>query len=162
MSFSEFIRSPNRDNRTIISSGLYYQHFQRFEKYFDRDQFCILLYEDLKERPVESLQRIYSFLDVDPSFSPDTETRLNVSWGFQYLDLLRALNRPFQWARPNAGGTPLTWLWKNSRHFRQLFWKKNSRPPSMNEADRAYLRDLYAEPNARLEAYLDRDLSHWR
>jgi hypothetical protein len=32
----------------------------------------------------------------------------------------------------------------------------------MSEEVRTHLRDLYSEPNARLEEYLDRDLSHWR
>ncbi|MCS4119425.1 hypothetical protein GGP60_003123 [Salinibacter ruber] len=31
----------------------------------------------------------------------------------------------------------------------------------MKPADRAYLRDFYAEPNRRLEEWLGRDLSHW-
>jgi hypothetical protein len=161
MTFSEFIRSPIRDNRTIISSGKYADHFQRFEQYFDREQFLILLFEDLKERPTESLQRIYEFIGVDPTFEPNTDDRLNVSWGFQYLDALRQVNRLFRPVKTVASETPLTWLWKNSRHFRQLFWAKGTRPPAMSDEDRAYLRRLYSAPNARLSEYLDRDLSHW-
>jgi hypothetical protein len=31
----------------------------------------------------------------------------------------------------------------------------------MTERDRSYLRDVYAEPNRELEAWLGADLSHW-
>ena len=161
MTFSEFIRSPIRDNRTIISSGKYYEHFQRFENYFDKSQLLIFLIKDLKERPNRVLHNIYEFLGVDPSFDPNTQDRLQEGWGFQYLDTLRGadrLFRPLEWVIED---TPLKWAWRNSRHFRQIFWKENARPPDMSEEDRAYLRDLYAEPNARLSDYLDRDLSHW-
>lgn len=33
--------------------------------------------------------------------------------------------------------------------------------PAMREEDRAYLRESFAEPNARLEERLGRDPSHW-
>jgi hypothetical protein len=162
MTFSEFIRSPIRDNRSIISSGRYFEHFQRFEQHFNRSQFIIFLTKDLKERPDDVLRDIYNFLGVDPSFLPNTQERLQKGWGFQYLDILRNADRLFYPIEQFAGDTPLRWLWRNSRHFRQVFWKKNARPPEMSEEDRAYLRDLYADSNARLSDYLGRDLSHWR
>lgn len=31
----------------------------------------------------------------------------------------------------------------------------------MSLADRAYLKELYCEPNRRLEEWLEADLSHW-
>lgn len=162
MTFSEFIRSPNQDNRTIISSGKYYEHFQRFEKYFGRNQFLVFLTKDLKERPDEVLHDIYDFLEVDPSFEPSTQDRLQEGWGFRYLDVLRNADRFFWPLEQFNGDTPLRWLWRNSRHFRQIFWRENARPPEMSEEDRAYLRDLYADSNARLSDYLGRDLSHWK
>lgn len=161
MSFSDFIRSPIRNNRTIMSSGYYHQHLKRFEQYFDRDQFLILLFEDVRQQPQNTLEQVYSFLDVDPSFTPNLERKLNVSWGFRYLDALRTVNRALPTLDALDGNTPLTWLWREYRHFRQIFWAKGTRPPSMSSEDRAYLQDHYADHNTRLSEYLDRDLSHW-
>jgi hypothetical protein len=161
MTFSEFIQSPIRDKRMTISSGKYYDHLQRFEEYFDRSQFLVFLTEDLKESPDRVLGDIYEFLGVDPSFDPNTQDRLQEGWGFQYLNVLRNTNRFFSPLKRLVGDTPLTWLWYSSRHFRKLFWRKDAQPPEMSDEDRAYLRDLYAESNAQLSDYLDRDLSHW-
>lgn len=159
--FSDFIREEKNRSHTIIKCGYYYKHLRRFEEHFDRDQFLILLHEDLRNVPVKTVQRVYDFLGVDPSFVPDTSTKTRVTNGFRYLDTLRTVNRIFFPIEKSLGGTPLTWLWDRLPHFRYLFWQSGERPPSMSDKDRRYLQRLYAEPNKELSTYLDRDLSHW-
>jgi len=159
--FSEFIRAPESRSHTVIKCGEYYKHLRRFEEYFERDQFLILLHKEFRENPIESIQRIYKFLGVDPTFVPDTESRLRVSCGFTYLEALRKCNNFFSPVERLVGGTPLTWLWQTVPHFRRMFWAEGEPPPSMDEQDRAYLRDLYAESITKLSDHLDRDLSHW-
>jgi hypothetical protein len=130
-------------------------------RYFDRDQFLILLHKEFRSDPVATVQRVYDFLSVDPLFEPDTGSRLRVTNGFRYLDALRAANRFLSPLTRVAGGTPLTWLWRRIPHFRYLFWQKGARPPSLSDEDRTYLRRIYSEPNAKLSSYIDRDFSHW-
>lgn len=158
---SEFIRKPKNRSHTVIKCGHYYRHFRRFEEYFDRDQFLILLHEEFCSDPVEAVQRVYEFLDVDPSHVPDTGSRVRVTNGFRYLDTLRDLNRLFSPLSHVIGDTPLMWLWRRLPHFRYLFWQEGARPPALSAQDRSYLEDLYAESNAKLSDYLDLDLSHW-
>jgi hypothetical protein len=159
---SEFIRKSENKSHTVIKCGNYYKHLRRFEEYFDRNQFLILLHQEFCRDPVATVQRVYDFLEVDPSFVPDTESSVRVTNGFRYLDALRALNRLFAPLGPMAGDTPLTWLWRGLPHFRYVFWQEGTRPPELSARDRAYLKDLYAKPNARLSEYLDQDLSHWK
>jgi len=158
---SEFIRDPESRSHTVIKCGYYYKHFCRFEQYFDRDQFLVLLHEEFCRDPVGTVQRIYNFLEVDPSFVPETSSRVRVTNGFRHLDTLRAINDKLSPLNQIVGGTPLTWLWRRLPHFRYLFWKAGARPPALSDEDRTYLRRLYAESNAKLDEYLDLDLSHW-
>jgi hypothetical protein len=39
--------------------------------------------------------------------------------------------------------------------------EKQEHKPSMETADREYLSHIYENPNAQLEDWLERDLSHW-
>ena len=62
------------------------------------------------DNAVETVQRVYDFLNVDPSFVPDTSSRVRVTSGFRHLDILRAVNQVFSPLETLTGGTPLTWL----------------------------------------------------
>ena len=158
---SDFIRDPTNRSHTIIKCGYYYEHLRRFREYFNREQFLILLHKEFRDDTVGTVQRVYDFLDVDPTFVPDTSNRVRVTSGFRHLDILRAVNQVFSPLETLTGGTPLTWLWDHVPHFRYLFWQEGGRPPLLNNEDRTYLARLYADHNEQLSAYLDRDLSHW-
>jgi hypothetical protein len=157
---SEVIRSPEIRS-TVTKCGLYYRHIRRFREYTEPDQILFLLYEDLSSSPVKTVKKVYKFLNVDPGFVPDTERRERVTPGLRHLEKLRALNRLFFPVKMLFGGTPLTWLWRTVPHFRRLFWEEGARLPSPSPKDCAYLQELYAESNAKLNQYLDRDISHW-
>lgn len=51
-------------------SSLYASQIKQWVDVFPRDQIHILTFEDLKRHPLETTQRIYKFLDVDPGFTP--------------------------------------------------------------------------------------------
>jgi hypothetical protein len=43
---------------------------------------------------------------------------------------------------------------------RSFFFQREDKP-SMRPEDRAYLHDVYRQPNQQLAEWLGRDLSHW-
>jgi hypothetical protein len=55
---------------TYKAHGLYFKQIQVFEKYFKKDQLCIVLFEDLKANPQNVLKNIFNFLGVDDTFKP--------------------------------------------------------------------------------------------
>jgi hypothetical protein len=60
-------------NYLYFSSGLYASQLERYFQLFARDKIQILLFEDLKNEPVVTTQKVYSFLEVDNSFIPQID-----------------------------------------------------------------------------------------
>ena len=62
-----------RDNNdfTYLEHGFYYQQLKDCFQYFSKDQLLVLDYDDLKNRPFELLKNVFSFLEIDASFTPD-------------------------------------------------------------------------------------------
>lgn len=56
----------------ILSMGYYDIHLQRWAKIFPNEQFLILIFEeDIAAGNGKTAEKVYQFLDVDPSFVPD-------------------------------------------------------------------------------------------
>jgi hypothetical protein len=56
----------------------YSAQLARYYEKFPRHQLHVFLFDDLKRSPVETVQGIYRFLEIDPAFVPDFETSHNV------------------------------------------------------------------------------------
>src|SRR3954451_22819855 len=51
--------------------GLYHEQLSRYFETFGREQIRVYLYEELAAGPVDVLQDLFRFLEVDEAFSPD-------------------------------------------------------------------------------------------
>ena len=62
-----------RDNNdfTYLEHGFYYQQIKNCFQYFSKDQLLVLDYDDLKNKPFELLENVFSFLGIDKNFKPD-------------------------------------------------------------------------------------------
>lgn len=54
----------------LFSRGYYHQQIINFTRYFDLSQFCFVLFDQIQLKPIETIQEIYSFLDVNTEFIP--------------------------------------------------------------------------------------------
>jgi hypothetical protein len=54
----------------LLAPARYASHLSRWQAQFARDQWLVLLYDDIQRRPAEVLRRAYEFLEVDPDFQP--------------------------------------------------------------------------------------------
>ncbi len=61
-----------------MTLGRYHEQLARYFDRFPRDQIHILLATDLREDTTRTVQAIYRFLGVDPTFEPDLGTPHNV------------------------------------------------------------------------------------
>jgi len=59
----------------IIARGMYAGQLERYLDQFGPESLYLLYYEDIRERPLDTLQRLYRALGVDPSFRPSSLTR---------------------------------------------------------------------------------------
>jgi hypothetical protein len=148
-----------RDHWTFgrhLNYGFYYNAFQRYLKYFTRQQMHISLFEDLKEDPHRLLSDLFRFLEVRDDFVPDLSHQHNVS-GVIRNPLLRGF-----WTRSNrlrAIIRPLTNQWM--RHtFAEWVFRSVDKPVFSQEL-RSDLTEYYRKDIELLEDFLQRDLGNW-
>jgi hypothetical protein len=161
VSFSKLIRAEGTEwCETHVGLGMYHKHLTRFEQYFDREQMLILLFGDLKRTPSEVVEKIFQFVGVDPSFQPDLGVH-NSSRSPRFERLHQLATSLWSTVKQRLDIS----LVKKTRPARQAmkqFLTEEASHEEMPPADREYLREIYAEPNRRLEEWLGRDLSHWQ
>lgn len=58
------------EGNEYVERGRYFAQLERFLPYY-RDALLILFHEDLRDRRLATLRRVFEFLDVEPSFASD-------------------------------------------------------------------------------------------
>ncbi|MEP7141323.1 MAG: sulfotransferase [Ferruginibacter sp.] len=77
-----------RNNFTYLNHGYYYKQLQNWLKYFRKEQFCILIYEELFKNPEHYLKQVFEFLGVGADFKPQL-IRKNETGEVKYMWLNR-------------------------------------------------------------------------
>jgi hypothetical protein len=159
-SFSRLIRSETDWRNTLIDLGRYHKHLTRFEKYFDRDQMLVLLFDDLKADTEAFMKRIFRFIEVDSSFRPSLGVQ-NPTREPRFPRVHRVLTEIWTSVREHVDVYAANYTRPLRHVIKRLVTKETDRPP-MSATDRAYLQRIYHEPNQQLESWLGQDLSHWQ
>ena len=134
---------PRQIYRTYVDAGYYAQQIERFRKLFPDDQIKIYLMEDLRSRPLEVLEQVCRFLEIDTGSIKDIDCQSqNVS---QPMKRVRAFKY---------------WLTHRLRGERLAYRDVRLRPAVRPEL-RRFLADHFRPFNAELSKLLGRDLSHW-
>lgn len=104
-----------RDEKYVRRSS-YADSLERFFEHFDRDQIGVYFYDDVKDRPRQLIQEIYSFLQVDTEFVPeDLATPLNKSQDYRSATLHRIASRVSQTAKALPVTRDLVeWIYRNT------------------------------------------------
>lgn len=166
VTFSEVIRNEKQyENKAlqigIVELGMYWKYLKRLEERFSKENIHVILSSDLFRDPGTQMTETFRFLGVDPSVNRDFGEVHNESSYPGSPALYRALYsvwKPIKNVLPEGIRKtvrgPLAQVW-------DLLLRTGVGKPEMDPADRRYLRDVYREPNRRLEEWLGRDLSHW-
>ena len=159
--FSQFIRAEGHPLRQeIVHYGRYDEHLDRFLTHFDRSQMLVLFHVDLVSDPDAQLEALFSFLNIDdfstsgPSIAQKNVTRYPSSSGF--------------YARAKSAWRPVRSVlsdWTPSlvdslQQAGKTALMKTDRP-ALAEADRAYLRTLYAPTFEALQQHHGLNLTRW-
>lgn len=141
--------SPSKQGYLYLSSGYYSHQVRRYLDHFPRHNVLFMKYDDLLADPLLFVRRIYSFLDVDPSFAPRLEVlnkgRWPISIAFQYF-----CRRKLARVLPNRIVFPLLWL--NQRR---------SRGARLDPVTRRQLIEKYTEDIRKTADLTGLDLSDW-
>jgi hypothetical protein len=81
--------SQDNNNFTYLEHGFYYTQIKNCLKYFKKEQLLVLEFEELRS-PKGLLQKIFTFLKVDPSFQPNLEAK-NVTGTTKSIALQKAI-----------------------------------------------------------------------
>lgn len=139
----------------LIESTNYWRELEVYRALFPDDQLLVLQFEAMRADPAAALRRVFTFLDVDPDFTPpDLDVRLNPSE-------VRRLPRGFLWrfwSDPKRRRAYTAFASRFPRTFRDAFRGLLTRPgadrPSWNPTTRAAVLDHLRDDSRRfLEHY---------
>ncbi len=164
-------------DKSLAEMGRYAEQLERYFKYFQEDQIKIVFYEDLKAKPIETIQSIYRFLGVqNPTYIPEAvSSRRNKTGDRQLTIKYKRSWRLLLKARMALNNHPKIESFMR-RHglisgVRKLINKSSSmdRAPSkptahpvMSKSDRALVIDSLSTDITKLERITGRDLSSWK
>lgn len=155
--FSDLIE----EKKDVLERGLYLSQIKRYLEYFSRKQMRILIFEDIKNYPLELVQKTYSFLGVSAGFVPSgLKQKKNFSFTYQHP-------RFYSFLRATAG-----WLYDNqlvlmldlarSLGVKKIFRQKKMKT-DVSEKEKSFLKKFYKNEAKELSRFLGRDLTkEWK
>lgn len=141
------------NRRGIVTMGDYETHIRRWFEYFSPSRFTFLVFEeDIKENRKSTIQKVYRFLDVDPTFIPDgIDERKHPSLGPFYRKLLYY----FPWIRPLTKT-----LFPNLRRDKLPF-RNSFRGRDVTSQEREQLKKYFSDFNDNLPELIGREPVWW-
>ncbi|MEM6821296.1 MAG: sulfotransferase [Verrucomicrobiota bacterium] len=141
-----------------VETGCYATQFKRYLEFFPRDQFLVLLNDELRDDPTATMHRVCEFIGVDNDFSFNFEKKLNVSGIPKFKVVHNVVKKQYAFKHTLKRILPLSvrrgiseWL------FRNLMERKR-----MPDEARAHLEKKFRPEIDELESLMGLDLSHWK
>lgn len=144
---------------SYLDRSMYVKHLSVVFEYFDTDQICVLLLEDLKENTHRVCQDLYEWIDVDNTFIPNTDRRNTA-----------ATARSEELARLMSSASGIKWVFRRllpdhvvdqMKMFLRRLNEQDFSAPAMPPDTRNRLMEYFAPYNEELEEMLGRNLDHW-
>jgi len=143
--------------RRYVQLGYYGSFLAAWLEHFERDRLRVHLYEDLVTDPVGITRDVFGFVEVDPSFTPQTGVRHNVT---HYSPKRGWVHRVLRFG---PAKTAVKRVLPEHRWKPAVEWvrRRNSVVPEFPPEVRTRLIDLYRDDIAVTQEILGRDLSAW-
>lgn len=152
----------------VLDRGCYTEQLERYFRFFPRDRFLILIFEEAVSNHQATIQKLAAFLEVDPhGFDLNRmKQKVNPSYLPRLPGLYSSTVKVKRYLQRKDLGRILTTAEKLGLHqaARSVFRFRGPRAqlPELDEKARNRLADLYAPEIRSLEELLDMDLSIWR
>lgn len=149
-----------------VEAGFYHRNITRFEEKFPSENIKVMFFSDLAEDDEAFIREAYSFLGVDPDYTPEfLNEKVNESRSRLGMEALnRAYWRSFDMAEKNAPQAVKDVLRPAHRMVVNGQWslsRKSEYEEGMDEDTRERLESVFVEDARRFSSYVDRNLSHW-
>ena len=141
--------------RRFLESGLYGEHLARFYDRFPAENILVLSFEDVSGHPATVLERISTFIGVEPFVEDDMLAKTENDSQTPILPLgMRNVLRPFKDSVAPFRGAK--WF----EALRGVFARPVTYPPLSREAHE-HLADYYKQDLEKLAGLVGRDFDHW-
>jgi hypothetical protein len=139
--------------------GFYSVQLQRYFDLFDSKQIKIYLYEDWKSQPINVIQDIFRFLEVDDSFVPDMSVRYNTTSRIPKNNFLHKMITKQNTIRDIVRTIVPPTIRKPIAE--KVYQKNIERVNALTPEVRKQLIPTFREDILRLQDLIQRDLSAW-
>lgn len=143
-------------DQRFVSSGHYSEQLARYLKYFDKDRFLILLYEDVATAPEEQINRVRTFLDLpEAEFPTALQQKVKDKTAKRMPPGLLPILKPIK---------PLVEPLRGTAAFSSVAsqLRREINYPVLSDTLRTRLTAHFAPYTDALEKMIDKDLSIWR
>lgn len=140
--------------------GFYYKYLKKYFELFKKDQIKVYIYNNFKDFPEQTVKDIFSFLNVDSSFVPETSRQHNVS---KTLGLKKNIFTSILQSRNPLKIYLKDLIPKNLKNKIITSMNKHNVEPikPMNQEIREMLLNAYKEDIYKLEDLIQKDLKSW-
>ena len=158
------------DTPHYLEYGMYATQIERYLKLFPRENFKIILLEDLKEAPQLVYDKLCNFLEIARCKLPETGFRRRNIGGIPKhavvqkaaSQLYRCRNAIRETRMAGAVTNPFVDRWARRARNKIANWnRKKGSYPALDPKIRESLVPVFKEENDRLAKLLERDLTHW-
>jgi len=150
------------EHSNMYELGLYGNQLQRYFEIFNKDNFCLFLFDDFLNDNAGTLKKIAEFLDIDPNgFHPDalSNARKNESVmpRFQYFyNFLQKITRHLR-----SNGHHFIPNMTSKLKIGRLFKSKNNRIPSISSNDYNEILKYYQDDILLFQKLSGLEVSSW-
>lgn len=162
--FDELVQRPGFDPDGFIRMGRYGEHLEAYHRHFRPEQLLVRLLEDVRADPERLWTEVCEHIGIPVDPIPEAVHQRTNPSRTRRSRLVYDAKRQLSGALVSSGLIRLHRSLKRTG-IPQLIDRLNDRPgknPSFPPDLRAELTRAYEPDLQRLEAILDRDLSHWR
>jgi len=142
-----------------VRMGQYHEQLKRYLDFFDRDQICILFFEDLKNKPEELIQSTYSFLGVDTTFFPEYLGKTYNKGGTPRFMLIQELIKDYPDVKRALRVLVPDGIYNKAKWY--VYDLNQGEAPNLPDSTRQQLITYYEDDIRRLEKEIGTDLSRW-
>lgn len=138
----------------FIELSLYHDQIKRYMELFPKEQIKIILFDEFKKDPLQTINQICDFLDIEPLSSVEDK---------KHNAALMPKSKNFNRLMVNTGFKSKVSDILNEKakdKLRRIFFQ-DKKIPKLSKEDRAYLQDIFRADIIKTSQLINRDLSHW-
>lgn len=145
--------------------GLYHYQITRYTQLFPVNHIKVLLFDDIKRNPESLLKEVYSYLDVDTSFLPESVFKVkNPKRSLpKYPLIYKSLKKIYDNLTTNSDYANRLLTQLRIRGYFDLFHRVNQGQdfPQLSIEKKNSLAQFYAEDVNQLSQFIKKDLLFW-